>query len=154
MRIALPSFLYALLLSAADFDTFRVSRLECVIGNNAASGDHRAGYNGVFRITTPGQDASAYVPAFAGLNLEHYFDGRPRQSERVRAQDLLVQLDTVARVARHADRTGFKFLRRLHQICHVLARGAPRISAPASAQAAAEAPNRLRRERRAPPISG
>jgi hypothetical protein len=65
-----------------DYDTFRVSRLLCVIGNNKALGDHRAGYNGVFRMTAPGVDTSVYVPAYAGLNLEHYFDDRPRQSER------------------------------------------------------------------------
>lgn len=68
--------------AGTDYDTFRVSRLECVIGNNKGFGDHRAGYNGVFRMTAPGQSTSVYVPAIAGLNLEHYFDGRPRQSER------------------------------------------------------------------------
>lgn len=60
----------------ADFDTFRVSRLECVIGNNAAAGEHRTGYNGLFRLTAPGGAPTAFVPTFAGLNLEHYFDGR------------------------------------------------------------------------------
>jgi hypothetical protein len=60
----------------ADFDTLRVSRLECVIGNNAAAAEHRAGYNGIFRLTAPGGTPSAFVPAFSGLNLEHYFDGR------------------------------------------------------------------------------
>jgi hypothetical protein len=68
--------------AGADYDTFRVSRLVCVIGNNRAAGDHREGYNGVFRMTAPGADTSVYVPAVAGLNLEHYFDGRPRQAER------------------------------------------------------------------------
>jgi hypothetical protein len=68
--------------AGADYDTFRVSRLVCLIGNNSAAGDHRAGYNGVFRMTAPGANASVYVPAVAGLNLEHYFDGRPRQAER------------------------------------------------------------------------
>jgi len=68
--------------AGADYDTFRVSRLVCVIGNNKAAGDHRAGYNGVFRMTASGLETSVYVPAFAGLNLEHYFDGRSRQSER------------------------------------------------------------------------
>jgi hypothetical protein len=66
----------------ADYDTFRVSRLVCAIGNNKAADDHRAGYNGVFRMTAPGSGLSVFVPAFSGLNLEHYFDGRPRQSER------------------------------------------------------------------------
>ncbi len=64
-----------------DYDVFRVSRLECVIGNNKAAEGHRAGYNGVFRMTAPGVDASVFVPGIAGLNLEHYFDARPRQSE-------------------------------------------------------------------------
>jgi hypothetical protein len=68
--------------AGTDHDTFRVSRLTCMIGNNKAAGDHRAGYNGVFRMTVPGSDTSVYVPAFAGLNLEHYFDRRPRQAER------------------------------------------------------------------------
>jgi hypothetical protein len=68
--------------AGTDYDTFRVSRLACVIGNNKAAGDHREGYNGVFRMTAPGQETSVYVPAIAGLNLEHYFDGRSRQSER------------------------------------------------------------------------
>jgi hypothetical protein len=65
-----------------DYDSFRVSRLVCDIGNNKPAGDHRAGYNGVFRMMAPGAQNSVYVPAVAGLNLEHYFDGRPRQSER------------------------------------------------------------------------
>ncbi|HET8549007.1 MAG TPA: hypothetical protein VFL57_13415 [Bryobacteraceae bacterium] len=68
--------------AGTDYDTFRVSRLLCIIGNNNAAGDHRAGYNGIFRMTAPGIDTSVYVPAFAGLNLEHYFDARPRQSEQ------------------------------------------------------------------------
>jgi hypothetical protein len=78
-------FLAALILSvlahAQDSDTFRASRLTAVIGNNAAAGEHRAGYNGIFRLTGPGSDESAYVPAVAGLNLEHYFDARPRSTD-------------------------------------------------------------------------
>lgn len=62
-------------------DSFRISRLHCVIGNNAASGEHRAGYNGIFQMRVPGTEESVYVPAFAGVNLEHYFDGRPRPAE-------------------------------------------------------------------------
>ncbi|MBM3853332.1 MAG: hypothetical protein FJ399_09265 [Verrucomicrobia bacterium] len=67
---------------AADFDTLQVSRLVCVIGNNAAAGEHRAGYNGVFRLHAPGESTSAFVPAYAGLNLEHYFDGRSFKGDR------------------------------------------------------------------------
>jgi hypothetical protein len=67
--------------AGADFDTFRVSRLICVIGNNAASREHRAGYNGIFRMSAPGQNESIYVPSVAGVNLEHYFDARPRSPD-------------------------------------------------------------------------
>src|SRR5688500_9933985 len=67
--------------SGMDYDSFRVSRLHCVIGNNKAAGDHRAGYNGVFRMMVPGQDVSVFLPTVAGLNLEHYFDARPRNPE-------------------------------------------------------------------------
>ncbi|MCC6696693.1 MAG: hypothetical protein IT365_13770 [Candidatus Hydrogenedentes bacterium] len=67
--------------ASADFATFRVSGLQCVIGNNAADGEHRSGYNGVFRITSPDERITPYVPLYAGLNLEHYFDARPRSPE-------------------------------------------------------------------------
>lgn len=67
--------------SSMDFATFRASRLECVIGNNAEDGVHRDRYNGVFRMSTPEESVSPYVPFYAGLNLEHYFDGRPRHED-------------------------------------------------------------------------
>lgn len=35
----------------ADYGVFKTSQFECVIGNNAEWGEHRARYNGVFRIT-------------------------------------------------------------------------------------------------------
>ena len=64
-----------------DVASFEVSRLQCVIGNNAADGEHGAHYNGVFRMTSPDDPASPYVSSYAGLNLEHYFDARPRNSD-------------------------------------------------------------------------
>jgi hypothetical protein len=64
-----------------NFDTFRTSRLVCVIGDNAASDGHRAGYNGIFRMMAPGVDESVYVPAYAGVNLEHYFDARSKPDD-------------------------------------------------------------------------
>jgi hypothetical protein len=73
--------LMSVVLSAQDFGTFRVSQLQCVIGNNAAAGEHRAGYNGIFRMTAPGAPESVFSPAVAGLNLEHYFDARPRSDD-------------------------------------------------------------------------
>lgn len=63
------------------FDTFRVSQLVCVIGNNEAAGGHRAGYNGIFSMTAPGTAEPVYVPGVAGVNLEHYFDARPRPQD-------------------------------------------------------------------------
>ena len=66
----------------ADSAEFSVSRLSCVIGNNAALGPHNAGYNGIFNLRSPDCAESPFVPVYAGLNLEHYFDVRPRPSAR------------------------------------------------------------------------
>jgi hypothetical protein len=65
-----------------DYSTFAVSHLRCVIGNNKALGEHRAWYNGVFSIWAPEQAESPFVKMFAGLNLEHFFDARPRNPDR------------------------------------------------------------------------
>ncbi len=64
-----------------DFAEFRASELICTIGNNAADGEHREGYNGVFRMRSPNEPVSPYVVRYAGLNLEHYFDARPRSED-------------------------------------------------------------------------
>ena len=58
-----------------------VSQLAATIGTNAPLGAHRAGYNGVFALSTPANSRNPFVPAYAGLNLEHYFDGRPRPAD-------------------------------------------------------------------------
>lgn len=71
------------LAAAETHGTFRVSQLVCVIGNNAESGAHRGGYNGIFRLATPDREESVYHPAYAGLNLEHYFDARDLRGDRV-----------------------------------------------------------------------
>ena len=55
--------------------TFSVGDLTAVIGDNAASGQHRAGYNGIWSLTHKTQDRSIFVPAVAGMNLEHIYDG-------------------------------------------------------------------------------
>lgn len=65
----------------ADFATFEASQLRCVVGNNKPWGEHRAGYNGVFQLVTPGETESAFVPLYAGVNLEHFFDARPRPKD-------------------------------------------------------------------------
>jgi hypothetical protein len=64
-----------------DYAPFQTSQLRCVIGNNAAMGEHAAGYNGVFALRWGDAGENAFVPAYAGLNLEHYFDARPRNPD-------------------------------------------------------------------------
>lgn len=58
---------------AEDYATFESEELKCIIGNNAGMEEHRAGYNGVFALTSIHQDKSIFVPAYAGLNAEHIF---------------------------------------------------------------------------------
>lgn len=67
---------------AADNGTLKLGDFECVVGNNAAWGDtHKQKYNGVFQITMPGLSDTPFVPFYAGLNLEHYFDTKPRSEK-------------------------------------------------------------------------
>lgn len=72
------------------FGTFHVGELRAVIGDNAAHEEHRSGYNGVWSLTSRHESRNLFVPAFAGLNLEHIYDGHaaepdvryePRQAE-------------------------------------------------------------------------
>ena len=66
-----------------DFTVLKSDELEVVIGNNKSlvrnGKRHRAGYNGVFSIASTSQPETPFVPAYAGLNLEHFFDGRVRE---------------------------------------------------------------------------
>jgi len=56
--------------------TFKIGDLTAVIGDNAAHDQHRAGYNGVWSLINNTAGArSIFVPAVAGLNLEHVFNG-------------------------------------------------------------------------------
>ena len=64
-----------------DYGVFETPGFRCTIGNNAALGEHAERYNGVFGIAAEGIDASPFVPRYAGLNLEHYFDSRPRPKD-------------------------------------------------------------------------
>lgn len=56
-------------------ETFAVGDLTAVLGDNAAAGDHRAGYNGLWGLTHKTEKTNLFVPAVAGFNLEHVFDG-------------------------------------------------------------------------------
>jgi hypothetical protein len=56
-------------------DTFTLGDLTAVIGDNDAKGDHRAGYNGLWSLTHKTEPTNLFVPAVAGMNFEHIFDG-------------------------------------------------------------------------------
>lgn len=56
-------------------ETFQVGDLTAVIGDNSAAGEHLAGYNGVWSLRHRLSDRNLFVPAYAGLNHEHIFNG-------------------------------------------------------------------------------
>jgi hypothetical protein len=55
--------------------TLRSGNLTAIVGDNAADGRHRAGYNGLWSLTHRDEGANLFVPTVAGLNLEHIIDG-------------------------------------------------------------------------------
>ena len=61
-----------------DIAVLQSEMLEVVVGNNKSldrnGKQHQAGYNGVFSLKSTLQPESPFVSAYAGLNLEHYFD--------------------------------------------------------------------------------
>lgn len=63
------------------YATFQAGDLKAVIGDNAAAGTHRAGYNGLWSLTHHTEPANLFVPAVAGLNFEHIFDGDKRDTD-------------------------------------------------------------------------
>lgn len=65
-----------------DYAEFQSKELKCIIGNNAAMGEHNAGYNGIFHLSSIHQPAPIFVPAYAGLNLEHVFHTKMNLDDR------------------------------------------------------------------------
>lgn len=63
--------------------TFHAGELTAVIGDNAAHGNHRAGYNGVRELRHRRSTRSLFVPGIAGLNLEHIFNGDDHPAREV-----------------------------------------------------------------------
>jgi hypothetical protein len=57
--------------------------LTAVIGDNSAAGEHRGGYNGVWSLRHAAEPRSLFVPAYAGLNLEHIVTGEQLDDEKV-----------------------------------------------------------------------
>ncbi|MCA9218112.1 MAG: hypothetical protein KDB27_33805 [Planctomycetales bacterium] len=68
-----------------DFAVLEAGTIRCAIGNNKSHvgehGNHAAGYNGLFWLESKDQKVSPFVPTYAGINLEHYFDSRNQQGE-------------------------------------------------------------------------
>jgi hypothetical protein len=73
--IASTSGLNALAADATTHVTLHAGDLTAVIGDNSAEGEHRAGYNGVWNLRHAKGTRSIFVPAVAGLNLEHIVTG-------------------------------------------------------------------------------
>src|SRR5437870_6893154 len=61
--------------------TFKVGDLTAVIGDNAADGEHHAGYNGIWNLQHAAGTRSLFVPGYAGLNHEHIFNGDADESD-------------------------------------------------------------------------
>lgn len=64
-------------IEGTNFHHYDTRKIDLVIGDNSALGEHKARYNGIYSLTTPKLKDSPFVPFYAGLNLEHYFDMRP-----------------------------------------------------------------------------
>ncbi|HAH99278.1 MAG TPA: hypothetical protein DCO70_08065, partial [Verrucomicrobiales bacterium] len=58
-----------------EYASFKVGDITAIIGNNTEQDDHRAGYNGVWDLRHRSSTRNIFVPAYAGLNLEHIFNG-------------------------------------------------------------------------------
>ena len=84
--------------SDEDIVVLKTAQLEVMVGNNCwreADGvRHHAGYNGLFSIRAKQQAESPFVPAYAGWNLEHYFDARPRADRNVFFEPRFAEMKT------------------------------------------------------------
>ena len=84
-----------------DVAVLKTSELEVVISNNRSCErngvEHRAGYNGIIAITSKSQPDTPFVPAYAGMNLEHYFDGSPRSDSHIFFEPRYAEM-TLARI--------------------------------------------------------
>ena len=82
--IVSSSGLYAAsMASNAGHATLKAGELSAVIGDNSAEGEHRAGYNGVWSLRHSAGTRSVFVPAVAGLNLEHIVTGEQLEDGKI-----------------------------------------------------------------------
>ncbi|MFP4502134.1 MAG: hypothetical protein ACLFTT_14120 [Candidatus Hydrogenedentota bacterium] len=79
---------------------FEEAGVHVVIGNSAAAEVPRAGYNGMFALTAPGRAMAPFVPAYAGPQLEPYFDALPRPHNNAVSLEPRTYFDTAQRYAR------------------------------------------------------
>lgn len=63
--------------------TFKLGDLEAVIGDNSAHEGHRAGYNGLWSLRHKSSPKNLFVPAVAGLNLEHIINGEDDRDRNI-----------------------------------------------------------------------
>lgn len=63
--------------------TLKAGSLTAVIGDNSAEGEHRAGYNGVWSLRHTSSTRNIFVPAVAGLNLEHIVNGEQLEDGKI-----------------------------------------------------------------------
>lgn len=63
--------------------TFKLGDLTAIIGDNSADGGHRTGYNGVWSLQHSASQRSVFVPAVAGLNLEHIVSGEHLEDGKI-----------------------------------------------------------------------
>jgi hypothetical protein len=77
----------SLLRSFMAHGTIQVGNLTAVIGDDQPHDQHRAGYDGIYQLIHWNEPTSLFVPAVAGLNLEHICDGekdlRGRDDSRI-----------------------------------------------------------------------
>ena len=87
------------------FERLSVGDLTAIIGDNGAHKSHRAGYNGLWSLKHASLDRNLFVPAYAGLNLEHIFDGAPPFDNDVffepRRAPMTLSRDDATRVTLH-----------------------------------------------------
>jgi len=69
--------------SNTGYATLKAGELTAVIGDNSAEGEHRAGYNGVWSLLHSTSTRSVFVPAVAGLNLEHIVTGEQLEDGKI-----------------------------------------------------------------------
>ena len=63
--------------------TLQAGDLTAVVGDNSAAGEHQGGYNGVWSLRHATGSRSVFVPAVAGLNLEHIVTGEQLDDQKI-----------------------------------------------------------------------